>query len=501
MAVLPGFCGPTYQAISPNIDAELAINFFCERSQSSGAKSPIPLILAPGKKKFSEVPEAGVTGMFPINGRAFVGGSQLYELDAAGVVTVRGSLGGTQPLRPVQMFANETQLLCLNNGNLYVLTLATNILTPVNMAQLQGGAGSVAQIGFADGYFIAWFLNTHTFQVSQLEDGTTWSGLDVATVSLFPDNFVSFICDHREPWFFSGKKTAGYYNAGAGFPPFIPEQGAFAEFGAGALSATVQLDNSVFWISADERGGRMAHRLTGLSSYERISTHAVEQAWSSYPAVSDARAFSYQEDGHTFWEIYFPSGTISVNGRAGTGATWVYDVSTDFWHQRGSWNSTAGCYDADHAQSHMFIFDKHLVGDWASGKIYEQSTAVYQDDGNILRGMRRSPTANKDNKYIEFSEIEFDIQPGLGPQPPLTDGAGNPRPPQIMLRWSNDGGMTWSSTYLLNCGFAGEFNQRARKAQGGRARKRVWEIAVSDPIPWRIGNAYVEASASLEARS
>lgn len=580
MPPVPLFCNATYQAISPIIDGELAMNFFCERSESPGARTPIALILAPGKKLFCQLPEAGVSSQLNINGRGFAAGSQLYEIAANGAVTVRGSLGETQPIRPCMMQANETQILCLNNGNLYIFTFfgaitaaavtggavgsgyaigdtgtvigspagsgatytvltvdggggvltfsitpgnhysvgggyATSILTgngdgafevdvsavtdnnvyPVDMTQLQGGVGSVMQIGFADGFFFAWFQNSHTFQVSQLEDGTTWSGLDVATVSLFPDNFVSFICDHREPWFFSLKKTAGYYNAGAGFPPFIPEQGAFAEFGAGALSATVQLDNSVFWISQDERGSGMAHKLTGLSSYQRVSTHAVEFAWQCYSTIADARAYTYQEDGHTFWVIYFPAANT----------TWVYDVATDLWHQRGAWNATSGTYDADHSQSHMFIFGKHLVGDWASGNIYEQSTAIYTDNGGILRGLRRSPTLNRDNKWFYFSEFEADIEPGIGPQPPFTtDGLplavdlSNARPPQIMLRWSNDGTKTWSATYLLGCGFAGEYGARARKVLLGRARKRVWEIAVTDPIPWRIANAYIKAEASLE---
>jgi hypothetical protein len=487
MPPIPGFCAGTYQAISPNIDAELAINLFPERSESAGAKTEIALILAPGKKFFGQVPEAGVSSLYTINGRTFAAGAHLWEISGNGTQTDRGSLGGTQPVRPCQMFANETQLLALNNGNLYVLTLATNAFAAVNMAQLQGGAGSVAQIGFADGYFFAWFLNSHTFQMSALEDGTTWSGLDVATVSLFPDNFVSMILDHREAWFFSSKKAAGYYNAGAGYPPYIPIQGAFAEFGAGAMSSAVQLDNSVFWIGQDERGGAVGYRLNGYAS-QRVSTHAVEFAWQKYPTVADARAYAYQEDGHSFWVIYFPSAN----------ATWVYDASTGFWHQRGAWNQVAGNYDADHSQSHTFNFGKHLVGDWASGNIYEQSTAIYSDNGGPLRGLRRSPTANDENKWIYFSEFELDIEPGVGPQPPLVDGNGDPRPPQVMLRWSNDGAKTWSSTYLLNCGMAGEHGVRARKTQLGRARKRVWEIAVTDPVPWRLSNAYVQASVSLE---
>ncbi len=487
MAVLPLFCNGSYQAVSTIIDGELAINLFCERAESPGARSPIALLLAPGKKLWSQIPEAGVTSLLNINGRGFAAGSQLYEFDAAGTPTIRGGLGGTQPLRPCQMFANETQILCLNNGNLYILTLATNVLTAVNMAQLQGGAGSVMQIGFADGFFFAWFKNSHTFQMSQLEDGTTWSGLDVSTASIFPDNFVSMICDHREAWFMSSKKSAGYYNSGAGFPSYIPIQAAFGEFGAGATSATVQADNTVCWLGADERGPLVAYRLNGYTP-QRISTFAVEAIWQKYSTGADARAYSYEEDGHVFWVIFFPTAN----------ATWVYDFSTQLWHQRGAWNTTSGTYDADHSQSHMFFAGKHLVGDWASGNIYEQSTSIFTDNNGILRWLRRSPTTNDENHFVSFSEFEADLQVGVAPQPPLLDGNGNPRPAQVQLRWSNDSCRTWSSYFTLNCGSAGEFNVRARKTQLGRARKRAWELSGSDPVGAVIVSAYVQAQKSLE---
>ena len=239
------------------------------------------------------------------------------------------------------------------------------------------------------------------------------------------------------------------------------------------------------------------------------------------------------------------------------------------------------------------------MGDWASVNVYEQSTAIYSDTGGILRGVRRSPALNNDNKFVYFSEFELDIEPGITPVPPFpgsdtptvailqapngslyglqinnlgiitttllasgtprtlflndngtgatswqitVDNFGNivpvsvafgsyvngmqfvstggdllfqleitaapllqttatgivGRQAQVMLRWSNDGTKTWSNTYLLNVGFAGQYNTRARKVQLGRGRKRVWEVAVTDPVPWRIAAAYIQASPSLE---
>jgi hypothetical protein len=100
-----------------------------------------------------------------VNGRGFAAASKFWELGLAGGPSNRGSLG-TTPTGPTQIIANETQLLILNNGNLYVFTLATNVLTPVNMAQFNG---PVLQIDFADGYGLATLQNSHTFQQSNLE--------------------------------------------------------------------------------------------------------------------------------------------------------------------------------------------------------------------------------------------------------------------------------------------------------------------------------------------
>src|SRR3977135_3492006 len=170
---IPVFCSGTYQAISPIISAELAINLFCETSESPGADTQIALIMAPGKFLFSQLPEAGVSCLFPVNGRLFAAGASLWEIFADGTNIARGSMG-LQPTSPCQIQANETQLLAMNNGNLYTLDLASNAFAAVNMAQFVGVAGSVAQIGFSDGYFIATQRNSHTFQQSDLEDGSTW---------------------------------------------------------------------------------------------------------------------------------------------------------------------------------------------------------------------------------------------------------------------------------------------------------------------------------------
>jgi hypothetical protein len=476
-----GFVGPSYTARSPIIDDEQSINCYVERAESEGATTPKALLGTPGRKVFATLPEGQVPGGFTVNGRTFFASSNLWEVSASGAIINRGSLGAA-PMMPTMLTANETQLVVLNNGDLFVLTLATNVFIAVNMAQFNG---PVAQIGFSDGFIIATLQNSHTFQQSNLEDATTWSGLNVATLSYFPDNIVSLICDHREAWFWSAKKAVGYYNSGAGFPVFIPIQGAFMESGSGATFATVQADNSVFWLDQDERGSMVARRLNGYAG-DRVSTHATEVAWQSYTTNSDAVGWTYQEGGHTFWVLYFPTPS----------KTWVYDISQGLWHERGYFLAATGNYVADRAMCHTLNFGKHLVGDWASGNIYDLSSNYTDDAGNPIRGLRRTPTTSKENEWLYFQQIEIVMETGQAPTTPLVDGDGNQRPPQLMLRWSNDGGKIWSNTYILSVGLQGEYGKRVIKRQLGRARKRLWEVSWTDPIPWRFTEAYLKAFAS-----
>lgn len=483
------FTGPSYQAASPIIDDEIAMNCFAEVAESPNALSKFALRRTPGRKVFATLPEGKVPFDFTVNGRTFAAGTNLYEINAAGVVTNWGSLGAT-PVLPTMMTANETQLVILNNGNLYVFTLATNTLVAVQMAQFNG---PIAQIAFCDGYILATLQNSHTFQQSNLEDATTWQGLNVATISYFPDNIVSLSVIYRVLWFFSGKRAIGYYNSGSGFPVFIPIQGAQVEHGSGAAFGVVQAADTLLWLEQDENGAMVARRLDGYSG-TRVSTHAIELAWQQYGTTSDAIGWTYQQEGHYFATWLFPTAN----------ASWTYDITESrtagiaLWHQRGYWVQAAALYIADRAMCHTFNFGKHLVGDWASGNIYDLSSKYYDDAGALIRGWRRTPTLGKENKWVYYDQIEFVMETGLAPSTRLTDGLGQVRPAQILLRWSNDGGKTWSNWYFLSVGKQGEYDKRVIKRMLGRARKRLWDVVWTDPYPFSFNGAFLEASPELQ---
>src|SRR5262249_8102525 len=256
--------------------------------------------------------------------------------------------------------------------------------TSTSGTQIQG---PVSQIAYTDGYFIALLQNSQKFQISGLLDGSSWNPTDIAQVSLYQDNIVSMVVDHREVWFAAPKQTVGYFNSGDNNFPFSPISSAFIESGCAAQFSPTKLDNTIYWIGADERGNAMAWRARGYTP-ERVSTHAIETAWSSYSQISDAVGYSYQDQGHTFWMLRFPTAN----------KTWVFDVASGQWHERS--HLTAGAHLAG---CHAFIFGKHIVGDWQSGNIYEMSTNFQDDAGTPIRRVRRAPYINVEDVWLPHS--------------------------------------------------------------------------------------------------
>lgn len=484
-----GFCGPAYTARANILAAEECINMYLETNQAQSVyqrpqmyggqafTAPKGLFWTPGMAAFAALPNGPVRGSVEINGRAFaVGGNSLVELFSDGTQTVRGTIANDGA--PVAIAKSNIQLLIVGNGRAYCYTLATNVLTEVT-SQL---VGSPAQAVYSDGYFIVSFQNSNKFQISNLLDGTTWDALFVNAVSVFPDNIVSLAVNHRELWVFGDRHAQPYQDTGS---PEIFDVigGVLIEMGSAATFSPCLLDNSIFWVNEDERGARMAWRSNGYTP-QRVSTPAVEADLATYADVSGMVTYSYQDGGHLFWVLYIPGAQWS----------WVYDVSEGIWAKRAEWVKNA--WKPHYSQNHIYAFGKHLVGDWNSANLYEMNVSFLNDNGLAIRRYRRTPTIVNEGERVFHAELTLYMRTGLGPQPPLTDGNGNPRAPQCMLRWSDDSGQTWSNEHWEPCGFAGQYNTRVIWRRLGQSRYRVYEWSATDPISWAISDAFLRLGAA-----
>lgn len=489
MAAFSTFVGASYESQSPISDQEDLINWYVERMESEGATAPAALYPTPGVEARITVPAVGGRCLFSnghaghISGtlveRCFgVVGGKFYEFFSNNTAVERGDVA--VDANPATISSNGDgggELFITAGDHGYCYDLATDALTEV----LTSGA---TQGGSLYGYFVAFDKTQSRIRISDLFDGQTWDPTQFAERTIGADPWQAMLVTPYGQICLPGTQTGEFwYNTGA-FPfPFAPDpSGLFAQ-GINATFSIAQAGNSATWLSSNVNGGYQVQSANGYAP-QRISTHPVETAIAQYVRVDDAVGQTYEADGHAFYLLTFPT----------QGVTWCFDYATKLWHKRGTWISEDSAYEYWRPVFHVFAFGKHLMADRETNVIYEMSNLFPLDvDERPIRRLRRSPAINADHVRLFFDRFELLLESGLG------TSSGQGENPQVMLRLSNDGGRTFGNEISCSAGRTGAYEQRVIFWRLGMARNRVFEVTVSDPIPWRVTAAYLVVRKSAEA--
>jgi hypothetical protein len=395
-----------------------------------------------------------------------------------------------------------------NTGN-YVLsgtqTVGSETMYALNFSVMptSDGAFSGADVvDVVDNYFVYNDPQTQKWAASNILSPITY-GLSFASKFTGPDNLVSLICDHGQVYLL-GETTSEVW-ADQGLFPFAFQRipGSSSQHGIAAAFSVAKLGNSFAYLSKNNRGQSEIVMMNGYFP-QKISTHAVENTLVNQ-YVADAVAYTYQQEGHECYVISFP--TLDL--------TWVYDFSTQLWH-KWLWVDTSNVFHRHRSNCHATFQNLNLVGDWENGQIYQLDPNNYTDNGNEIRRLRRCPHLVTDLQRQYFAELQIQFQPGvglsgniLGSTSPtqavagigvagiaiagLTGIATQGADPQAMLRWSNDGGSTWSKENWTSIGTQGAYKNRAIWRRLGQARDRIFEVVVTDPIKAVIVSANLKA--------
>ena len=522
----------TYVARSVNAADARMVNLFPEIVPEAG-KEPAFLNRAPGLELLATIgsgPIRGVWAFSPQDGVAFVvSGTELYKINNSYAATLLGVVAGSGP---VSMSDNGTQLFIAANGPSYIYNNTTNAFGQITDPDFPGAV----TVCYLDGYFVFNEPNSQKLWVTALLDGTSIDPLEFASTEGSPDGLIAVAANFREVWAFGTNSIEVWYDSGATDFPLQRIQGAFNELGCAAPYSVAKMDNGMFWLGRDRRGQGMVYRANGYTG-QRISTHAVEWQIQQYSDISDAIAYTYQQGGHSFYVLTFPSGN----------ATWVYDAATEAWHERAGWVN--GDFTRHRSNCQMAFNNQIVVGDFENGNLYAFDLDVYADNGSIqkwLRSWRALPTGQNNLKRTAHHSLQLDCESGVGLNlypgydsenidtesglnlvaeyvqtflatqsgVTLTTEAGdgfeplgqyelsdtditgyeivtNSYPaapgynPEVMLRWSDDGGHTWSNEHWSPVGKIGAYYHRVfwrRLGMTLKLRDRVYEISGTDPV-------------------
>jgi hypothetical protein len=346
-------------------------------------------------------------------------------------------------------------------------TVSSRTMYGLNWAILpttDGAFSGAGTVDILDNYFVYNRVDSQQFGSSNLLSPISGS-LNFGSADGNPDNIVSLIVDHREIYILGESSSEVWVDAGTSPFPFQRIPGTSTQHGIAAKFSMSRLGNSFAYLSRNNRGQAMVMQMNGYIP-QRISTHAVENTLTNQ-YVDDAVAWTYQLEGHEVYVISFP--TLNL--------TWAFDVTTQMWH-KWLYVDNTNHYERHRGNCCAVFQGLVLVGDHSNGKIYKLDRNVYTDDGQQVRRLRRAPHLVTDLQRQYFDELQIQFQPGVGLSGDPVTGTN----PQAMLRWSNDGGSTWSNEHWCSIGKIGRYKNRAIWRRLGWSRDRVFEVVVTDPV-------------------
>jgi hypothetical protein len=468
------FLGGAYEGRSSNVSPETCINLFYEKGVNGEA-----LVGTPGAKIASSglildsssgqyVTE--VRGGIDYNDLAyFVIGDALWEIKSGGgtatgySATKRGTLntssGRVSMAHNGVRTSGNQQIMIVDGANGYIYDNSTSTLSEITDSNFV----SAKTVTFLDGYFIFNEDNgSGRFWLTNQYDGTTIDSTDFATAEGSPDKLLSVLADNRQLFLFGEQTLEVWYNSGDADNTFQRYQGGFKQHGCLAAFSPARFDNSVVWLSRNERGVAQVVRLGEGYMPQIISTQEIDYQFSRYKNPGAAFSYVYQHEGHEFYVITFPDDN----------ATWAYDAATQMWHRRAH-NISSNFPDRERYNCHVYALGQHLLGDFANGNIYrlDHTIGTFEEnsgDVSVERERTTFPVANEENR-VRISSLQLDMEEGMGDGSVTDDDV-------FWLSYSKNGGHSFTNETARNAGDGGQWAKRVIWRRLGWGRNWIFRI-------------------------
>ncbi len=461
------FISGHYEGRSSNVSPRQCINYFYEKGVDDES-----LVATHGATTLNATGGSEVRGGIEYNNLAyFVVGNTLYELDAAGTKTSRGTINTTigqvsLAHNGVRAGANQ-QIMIVDGVDGWIYDNTTSTLSQITDSDFV----ATESVVFMDGYFVFTGKGTDRFWITNLYDGTTITATDFFTAEGSPDETLSLVADRRELFIFGKQTLEVWYNSGDTDDTFQRFQGGFTQTGCAAAFSAVRFDNSVAWLTQNERGNVMVATLANGYQPKIISTPEINYQMSTYEKVDDAFAYSYQDEGHEFYVLTFPTANV----------TWVYDAATQQWHQRG--HTIDGVFGRERYNCHVFAFGRHLFGDLSNGNIYQQDKTVGTISGTRIPRVAISANITDEENRIRISSVQLDMEEGIGDGVAANDTG-------MWLSWSKNSGHTYGNEQERSAGDLGDYARRLIWRRPGQARNWTFRLRTWTPYPHVLKGLY-----------
>ncbi len=480
--------------------AQRSINLYSEKNpEEIGSPFPVTQYVRPGLKLLASAPQmvAGRCLYRSTTGFLFaVTGQQVFYIDQNFQFTQIGALQSNRT-NPVYMADNGTSAFIVDGSPFgYIITLPTATAPiPVMTQSADPNFFGSDRVDFIDTFLIFNIPNTNQWYCS-LSNDVAFNGLFVGRKTAWPDPILCVVAIERLVYVFGPQKSEAWYNAGSTPFPFNIQPGVIIEEGCVAKYSPQKMDVNVYWLSQAPEGARKVMRGDQSLVARRISTHAIEAEFLKYPRVDDAIGSVYQVNGHSFYELHFPTAD----------KTWTFDQATEQWFEDNYIDSN-GVLHRSRAGFTAYCYGLNLALDWANSNLYQIDPSTFTDNGVPIPWIRSFPHLQNELKRITLSAITADVETGTRPGTgeagqflspwssgfnsgfgPLTQVVA----PTITLRISRNGGATYGNNRPLQGASSGRYRNLMRWRGLGFSRDWVIELSSTAEMSGALNGAYVD---------
>ena len=423
----------------------------------------------PGISEYLTINTVPIRGMHVCNNILYVvAGPYLYKVDTFDIVTYLGT-GFLTALGSVIMCDNGVEVMITDGAHGYVYNIAANTFNVIGDIDFVA-PGSCT---FLDGSILVNQVGTSNVYASDPYDASSWDGLNYGVAQLASGLTKRLYAQYGNLYVFNEHTTEVWYNTGSAGFPFAPNIGMTINAGIAApfsVAATGDVGGTLLWLAATREGQGFVIRVDG-GAPTTVTSPEIEKLWSDYPVISDAIAYGFRMEGHSFYVLSFPTAD----------KTWVYDLTTQAWHE---WST--GITGGKHASEQYAYFNgKHIVSGGTSGKLYQMAMDIYTDDGEVIRRTLTMPHLGGDDRKTRYDSLELVMESGA---------SESDYEESIIMDMSNDHGHTYGNSHDVSIGAAGEHRSRVIWRRLGCSFYRTFRVTLTAVCKVVIRYAFIKTS-------
>ncbi len=433
---------------------------------------------ADGLTLFADLTDGPVRSNLLVNDSLLymVSGDSLFRVDVNGVVEDLGVVGGSGVARiEANSVPNDSQILVLNgSGSGFVYTNAGGLVVITDPDFLGSTSVTILNERF-------WFTRdgTNEFFGSDISNGLSYNESTFGSAEESPDKVVAILAKKSSLWVL-GKRTIEFWQTFDDKTfPLRRVRGATKERGILAQDSLAEI-GEFFAFLADDGTVRMMQgtNLTIISDLD-IELRIRGNGTATFPGfskVDDAVGFFVDGPVNKIYYLTFPT----------EGYTWGYDIETGLTHLRES--EGLGLWRANSAQ----IFANTIIcGDSILGRLWELDPDNLTEGGNLIRTTIATPSISFETD-VTIPYIEVDMEVGK-----TTDPSADPK---MIVRYSKDGGYTFTNWGFIELGKIGDFRIRVPMRRFGRLvryKDFILQFEITDAVPVQYYGMYGQISQSF----